>query len=533
VRATKKNGPDTCCYLNATVLTGDPARRRADAVGVSGSRITAVGTEAEAREICGPQAEVVDCGGGTILPGFIDSHAHLLALSSSLSSVDLSPQQVDSVGAVCARLRSAAEKGPEEGWVRGHGYDEFYLRERRHPTRAELDAAVPERPVRLRHRTRHASLLNSVALRLVGEREPHLLEARGVERDPRSGEMTGVLHDLDVRLGQLIPKPGREEIRAGLAQASDLLLAAGVTSLDDASVNSGADEVGLLRGAVEERVVRQRVRCLWGVERHGLPADPTITAVKLALDEEGGDTREFGRALEAAHRKGLQVAVHAVEGPAIAVAVAAFESVLSRWPRPHRHRLEHCALCPPPLARRIGELGLAVVTQPGFIQYVGDRYLEEVPVSEQNWLYPLRSLGAEGVVVAGSSDAPVGPMAPLVGVAGAVCRRTRRGQLVAPEEAIELEAALQLYGRGAAWVTQADDGRGWLAKGRVADLVVLGHDLTGVAVAELETIPVAFVVIDGQMMVPRDSSRGWGSAPDEVARSPESPGRVSSRGERR
>jgi predicted amidohydrolase YtcJ len=340
--------------------------------------------------------------------------------------------------------------------------------------------------------------------------------------------MTGVLYDLDVGLGRLIPRPGLDEIRAGLAQASDRLLAAGITSVDDASVNSGADEVTMLRDAVEEGVVRQRVRCLWGLERHGFPHDPTINAVKLALDEEGGDAREFGRALEAAHRGGLQVAVHAVEGPAIAVAVEAFESTLSRWPRPHRHRVEHCALCPPPLAKRIAELGLAVVTQPGFVHYAGDRYLAEVPVSEQNWLYPLKSLGAEGVVVAGSSDAPVGPLAPLRGVAAAVCRRTAKGQLVAPDEAIKLEAALQLYGRGAAWATQADDGRGCLATGHVADLVVLRQDLTRVPVAELGGVPVAFAVIDGQMTVPRDLGPRWRNASDRVARAHHSAGRKSS-----
>jgi predicted amidohydrolase YtcJ len=502
-----KQARDSLCLLNARVFTGDRTRPWAEAVAVGGTRITAVGTQAEARAVCGRRARVIDCEGGTILPGFIDAHIHVLALARSLSSVDLSPDRVDSIDALCARLRHVAARNPADTWIRGHGYDEFYLRERRHPTCRELDEAVPDRPVRLRHRTRHASVLNSAALRLITERAPDLLEAPGVERDPSSGEATGVLYDLDAALTQLLPRPEQAEIRAGLARASDLLLAAGVTAVDDASLTAGGDEVRLLREAVEEGVVRQRVRCLWGMERHGLPDDPSITAVKLAVREQDNEAPEFSRALMAAHRHGLQIAVHAVEGPAIAVALGAFESAFRRWPRSHRHRLEHCALCPPPLLDRIAELGLAVVAQPGFLGQVGERYLAELPASEQSWLYPLRSLRARGVLLAGSSDAPVGPVGPLVGVAAAVGRRTKRGRLVAPEEAISLEEALSLYGRGAAHVTQADGTRGWLGVGRVADLVVLRRDLTRVPVDSLGETAVAFVVIDGRLALPEGISR--------------------------
>ena len=509
VSTTPRDGNrcDSLCLVNAAVFTGDRGQPQAQAVAIDGSRITAVGTEAEARAASGPGAKVIDCGGGTVTPGFIDAHVHLLALARSLSCVDLSPGRVDSIGTLCAAVRAAANTSPAGTWIRGHGYDEFYLRERRHPTRRDLDESVPEHPVRLRHRTRHASVLNSAALRYLSGTAPGLLRAPGVERDPVSGEVTGVVYDLDAALSLLLPKPEPREVRAGLARASDLLLAAGVTAVDDASPNTGAEEVRLVHEAMEERLVHQRVRCLWGMESHGFPDDASITAVKLTLSEDGSTAAHFSRALMAAHRHGLQVAVHAVEGPAIAVAVAAFEAALGRWPRSHRHRLEHCALCPPPLADRIAKLGLTVVAQPGFLHRAGDRYLAEVPASEQTWLYPLRSLFARGVPLAGSSDVPIGPVAPLVGVAAAVGRRTASGRLVNPQEAVPLDLALHLYGRGAAYATGADPTRGYVAKGLAADLAVFRENLSRVPVERLGETSVSLMVVDGELVSPADVSR--------------------------
>lgn len=494
------------CLVNASVVTLASAQPRAEAVAVAGSRILAVGSEAEVRAAAGPQAAVLDCGKGTVLPGFIDAHIHLLALARSLSSVDLSPARVGSIDELGAALRRRRDATPARTWIRGHGYDEFHLRERRHPTRRDLDRAVSDRPVRVRHRTRHASVLNSVALAFVADRLPELLHAEGVERESASQEPTGVFYDLDAALASVLPRCGAGEVRRDLARASTLLAAAGVTAVDDASPSTGADEMRLIRAAAADGLVHQRVRPLWGVERHGLPTDATITGVKFMLRDDGRASSDFQRALVAAHERGLQVAVHAVEGPAIAVALAAFEVALAQAPRAHRHRIEHCALCPPPLADRIARLGLGVVAQPAFLRYMGDRYAAEVPRDEQGWLYPLRTLAARGIPVAGSSDAPVGPLAPVVGIAGAVGRRTASGQILVPDQALPLEDALGLYTTGAAYMTLADDTAGRIVPDRPADLVCLDADVTRVPVEELDAIGVRWVVIDGRVVDPADGA---------------------------
>lgn len=493
------------CLVNAAVVTLDPMRPRAEAVAIAGTRILAVGSEAQVRAVAGPGAAVLDCGKGAVLPGFIDSHLHLLALARSLSSVDLSPGRVSSIAELCAALRQRRETVPQTTWIRGHGYDEFYLRERRHPTRWDLDLAVPDCGVRVRHRTRHASVLNSVALAHVATRLPDLLGAEGVERDPSSGEPTGMLYDLDAELAPVLPRPEPGELRADLARASALLLAAGVTTIDDASSSTGADEVRFIREAVSDGLVHQRVRLLWGVERHGLPTDPTITAVKFMVRDDGEAPPDFQRTLAEAHARGLQIAVHAVEGPAITMALAAFEAALAAQPRRHRHRIEHCSLCPPPLADRIAQLGLGVVAQPAFVRYMGDRYAALVPPSEQHWLYPLRSLAVRGIPIAGSSDAPVGPMAPLAGIAAAVGRRTASGRTLVPSETLPVDRALSLYTAGAAYMVCADDASGRLLPGRRADLVCLDTDVTCVPAESLDAIGVRWVLIDGRVSVAGES----------------------------
>ncbi len=494
------------CLRRARVLTRDPIRPRAEAIAVVRGRIAAVGSEGEAALAAGPDATTIDCAGGTVLPGFIDAHVHLLALARSFSSADVSPGRIASIPALCEVLRGRRPQATAGAWIRAHGYDECYLRERRHPTRWELDAAVPDHPVRLRHRTRHASVLNSAALAWVTARAPELLRAPGVERGA-DGEPTVVLYDLDRALGPLLPGASPAELRAALARASAALLAAGVTAVDDASATTGPAEARLITDAVTDGLIRQRVRLLWGVRHHGLPDDAAIRGVKLMLDERGGSDREFEAALGAAHRAGLPVAVLAVEGSAIAVALAAFEAALTRWPRPHRHRLEHCALCPPVLARRIAALGIAVVAQPGFLRHVGERYATELSAEERAWLQPLRSLAALGVRVAGSSDAPIGPHEPLVGIGAAVCRQARSGVRLAPAEALSLGAALDLYTGAAAYVTCAEDEIGRIAAGRRADLVVLSDDITRLPAALLDTARVR-LVLQGERCIAVDAASG-------------------------
>ena len=148
-------------FVNANVLTLDPARPRAGAVALTGDRVAWVGRTRDLDGLSRRRTEIIDCGGRTVVPGLIDAHCHLLAYASSLLAVDCSPTSVASIAELKAAIGDRARSTPPGGWVRGSGYDELSLREGRRPTRRDLDEAAPDHAVKLSHRSGHACVLNT------------------------------------------------------------------------------------------------------------------------------------------------------------------------------------------------------------------------------------------------------------------------------------------------------------------------------------------------------------------------------------
>ena len=493
----------------------DRRQPRAQAVAVQGERIVAVGSDADIRSSTGSQAEAIDCHGRALLPGFIDAHCHVLAYAASLLALDCSPDAVSSIADVQAALRRQASVTPAGRWIRAVGYSETDLAEGRHPTRWDLDLAVPDHPVRLIHRSGHACVLNSLALRLCGigmeSEEP---PGGCMERDPVSGEPSGLLLEMNELVDRAVPPLSREELAEGMRLASQGFLAAGITSVVDASHTNGPPEWELLRRMRQEGHLLPRLTAMVGFEQREAAAGwrekeggdglLELGAVKIVIKELGEDIYPEEDALAEmvcqAHAQGWQVAIHAVEERAVAAAAGALARALAEAPRQnHRHRIEHCAVCPPPLVERIATTGLMVVTQPSFLYYNGDRYLRQVSAQRQPYLYPLRSLLRAGVRLAAGSDCPVVRPEVVPGLYGAVARRSKGGRPLGGEESISVEQALGLYTTAAAYASFAEEERGSIAPGRLADLVVLSGDPTACPSGELPALRPQMTVVGGQV----------------------------------
>ncbi len=475
-------------FHNGRILTMDPARPHAAALLVRDGRIAHAG-DAAALPPHGDAARH-DLGGATLLPAFIDAHCHMLAAAAALRSIDCSPDAVRSIRDIQARLRDAAATARAGAWLRASGYDETALEERRHPTCRDLDDAVPHLPVRLLHRSGHAVVLNTLAMRLAGiaidTEEP---PGGYVERFHDTGEPTGLLLEMNDAVDRVVPPLPYDELAGAVAEVSQRFLAAGVTALCDATHTNGVAEWQTFARLHDGRRLPLRVSLMEGLAHAGDMPDAERARlsrghVKIMISEIGGrpspDDGDLRRAVAALHAEGRDVAVHAVEERAVAAAIDAIEAAVAGAPREHRHRIEHAALLPPDGAARIARLGITVVTQPGWVREHGDRYLRDVPRDKHGRLYPIGDLLRAGVRVAASSDAPVGDIDVLDAVRAAVERRTASGAAIGHEQAITFEQALAMWTRESARAAGLVD-RGTLAPRMAADMVLLAGDPPHVA----------------------------------------------------
>jgi len=185
----------------------------------------------------------------------------------------------------------------------------------------------------------------------------------------------------------------------------------------------------------------------------------------------------------------------------VKAAITALEYALSQTQRPDcRHRLEHCSVCPPHLIQQLRNIKATIVTQPPFVYYSGERYLATVSPADLNWLYPIGSLLSSGLRVAASSDSPVVPLNPLVGIYAAVTRTTETGQTLLPQEGISRLEALKMYTLEAAYASFEEGVKGCIAANKFADLVVLSDDPTKVLPEEIKEIEVVMTIADGKVV---------------------------------
>ena len=503
---------------NADIITLDPNRPRAELVVIRGGKILTVGNNRELGKLRCPGSTIIDCRGNTIVPGFIDAHFHLTAYAESLVTLNLSPRSnVGSLSDIQSKIREFAHSLPPGNWIRCGGYNEFYLREKRHPNRWDLDSASSTHPIKLTHRTGHAHVLNSLALQLTGiSGETSEPEGGMIDRDIKTGEPTGLLYEMGDFLSGKIPPLDEHQLERGIQRANHELLSLGITSIQDASARNDRARWEMLQRWKAEGYFKPGICMMLGQKgfeeyrREDFSADTSrdalrIGGVKIILDETTGTLNprqtELNDVVLLVHQAGLQAIIHAIEETAVESACRAIEYALHRLPRAdHRHRIEHCSICPPFLAKRMASLGVMVVTQPSFIYYSGDRYLKTVSQGQLKYLYPVATLIENGVHVAGGSDCPIVPPRPLIGIYAAVSRRSETGRKVAAREGIVPLDALRMYTVDAARATLDEKSKGSITPGKRADLAVLSADPTRVSTGDIKDIQVEMTILNGKVV---------------------------------
>ncbi|PII83816.1 hydrolase [Leucobacter sp. OLJS4] len=536
---------DPTIVTAARILTVDDARPEAEAMLTDRGVILALGSLAEVEQAAreaGLDAVRADYPGETIVPGFIDAHAHPLMYGQMLTWIDVSPAKAGSIPEIVELMREGAKKLPAGVPLRGYGYEQRNLEERRHPTRFELDEIATDREVYLMNASGHGGVVNSFTFEKFGvTRDTPNPEGGEFFRDA-DGELTGELSDAacnvltglhGVKIGHHGPnfhlgdEPAEHQRQLDLVQRE--FLAGGVTAIGDAQVSKREFAAYLEladRGALNMRVSMYFLSHLLDqvvdLGFTGPFGNAFLSAAGIKLYADGtlggwtayfpegyvGDPcrtgqlyhepREYTELVRKAHSAGLQTATHAQSPTAIKMVVDAIEQALADRPDADaRHRIEHCGLPAVEEVARMAELGIRPVNQTQHYYNWGEGVEQAIGTPGERF-NPLGEFEAAGVPMTISSDAPVAEPRPLEAIQAAVTRVTRRGHQLGPDSLrISPEAALRAHTLEGAISIGREREIGSLAVGKRADFVVLGGDPLATEGAEISQIPVRETWVDG------------------------------------
>lgn len=372
---------------------------------------------------------IVEAYGNAVIPGLHDHHVHFLASAAAHESVLCGPPQISDEDSLRAALRSGAKSLPSARWLRGIGYHESVAGD---IDRDWLDQVLPDVPARIQHRSGRLWVLNSPALTALGDLDNSPLEKQG-------GEYTGRLFDADMWLREKI---GRQlpDIRS----ASERLARFGIAGFTDTSFSNSSESFAQFAQWQASGELLQDVLMMGDASLQACASVPCLQrgAFKVHLHENDlPDLEAMCAAIAASHAASRPVAVHCVTLVELIFTLNAFAAAGILL----GDRIEHAAIAPPDVLELIAQLKLIVVTQPNFISERGDAYRRDVDAVDQPWLYRLRGFLDAGIAVAAGTDAPYGALNPWAAMQAAVTRCTASGFVMAADEALAPEQALELF----------------------------------------------------------------------------------------
>jgi predicted amidohydrolase YtcJ len=543
------DGPVDLIVFNAKVYTADASASMGEAVAIRGNQILRVGSDREIERLRRPQTVMVDARGAAVVPGFNDADVEFVHGALGIEGVDL--LGAATVDEAQARVSAWAEANQLRPWVVGRGWSSETFAGATTP-RQLLDAAVADRPAYLLSVDGRSAWVNTKALRLAQIARRTTSPENGViEKDPRTGEPTGLLRGAAVALaGRLVPTPTREERARRLQLAISEAHENGITSVQDAVV--GPEEFALYEQAREAGELSLRVYSSIAVRAGATaedfstletlsskyPDDPLfkLGGARIVLDgpvesseaallepysgkpgANSGETSigpdELNRLVRLLDARRWQVTTEAFGDRAVGMALAAYEHAVRSNPKPERgrrHRIGHLALVQPEDLRRFGPLGVISVLRPYELRPSPGRveaWIDAVGEERTARAWPAGSIAAaKGRVVFGTGW-PTAPLHPLAAIHAAV----NRSDETAPEEmwnaaeSIPLKRAINAFTLAPAYASFDEQRKGSLKPGMLADLVVLSNDIFSAPASRISSTTVAVTIFDGKIVYRRNA----------------------------
>jgi len=529
--------PSADLVIFGRVWTGDQARPWAGAVAIRGDTIIAVGDSAELARYVGTDTRRLDNGSGLVAPGFMDGHVHLVEGGYSLGQLEL--RDAGSPAEFIGRIKAFAEHLQPGEWITDGNWDHERWPGSPLPRRDWIDSVTPNNPVFISRLDGHMWLANSAALRLGNITRRTADIPGGVIVRDAGGDPTGILKDNahnPIQAVLPVSSPARDD--AALARAMDYAVSHGVTAVS--AVSSFWGEYAAVRRARAAGTLKIRVAMYdsledWRSVLDTLKANGAgddwvrLAGVKGYMDGSLGSTtalfyepyndapgtrgllrfpEDSLRAwIGAADSAGLQIAMHAIGERANGLLLDIYDSVAqAHGARDRRYRIEHAQHMRRGDIDRIAASGTIASMQPLHLVDDGDWAEKRIGPERIKTTYAFRSLIDRNAHLGFGSDWSVAPMEPLLGIYAAVTRQTRDGKNPegwVPEQKITVEEALRSYTYENAYAVFAEQHRGMLKPGYLADVVLIDQDLTRIAPAEIQRATIRATVVGGKVVYER------------------------------
>lgn len=539
--------PDTL-YLHGTVITVDEARPRAQAVAVTGGRITAVGSDAQVAKLRGPATRVVDLAGKTLIPGFVDGHSHIGDLMGLWTLADLSPPPVGTTGSIAGAQQAMRAyirtHEPRAGQlVVGMGYDDSLVAEKRHPNLAELDAIDAARPICIIHVSGHLAYCNSPGLALIGLKKDSPDPPGGRLGRDAAGALTGTLQEQAVNLvfGVMPPVPLDQAAR-NFDEIQTYYASLGYTTAQDGQTASpttfdvllAAQKAGTLKidiaayprwTLVDDMVAKRRITIGGGyvnrlkfagvkITEDGSPQGKTAYLTQPYLHPPAGQpadyrgypilsARDLDRWYDTFMGRGWQVQTHCNGDACIDLVLEAIRKAYAAHPGAEATRpvIVHSQVTRPDQLAAYRRLGVFPTFFAEHTYYWGDWHRDEtLGPARAAFISPTASALAAGVKFSLHTDAPVVPPSPMHAWWSAVNRVTRSGAVLGPDQRLSPMQALQALTIWPAWQHFDEGIKGSITAGKVADFVILGANPLAVDPMSIKDVPVLMTIKAGKVI---------------------------------
>ena len=532
-------------FHNGRIITLDPSLPQGEAMYIVGDRIAAIGKNKDISAWSSRHSKSVDLGGQVVIPGFNDSHMHLLNWGQGMDGVDLVAAR--SVDEVIRLGKEYVQNNRHLDWVVGRGWNDEIFLKKAPPTKYDLDQISPSRPVVLIRVCGHVCVANSMALEMAGI-SAHTPDPPGgsIDRVDGTGEPTGILRENATDLVRaLIPKPTIADLKRMILRAAQAAAALGLTTAQSNDLEGAttlAMRIEAYRQLAEAGELPIRVnlqatmpspddltaylevrRSYSGLDHHLTLgplkpyADGSLGARTAALTYPYADApnisgmtiytqAELDELVWLAAKANLQVAVHAIGDRALDMVLASYaraKGLVPHWTA--RPRIVHCQITRREQLAPMAALGVVADIQPIFVPTDLHFAEERIDTSRAAHAYAWKTMKQMGVHTAGGSDCPVESCNPLWGMHGAITRQDRLGNPSRgwhPQECLTPMEALALFTRDSAYAAHEETLKGSVTPGKLADFVLLPVDPTQVAPEELLSLEITATYVGGRQVWP-------------------------------